>query len=286
MPLLLPLKHEAMEPCQSIWGCWHLLRRKILSAKSLILFLDYDGTLTPLREHPSQVRLSARTRHLLEELACRPHVWVALVSGRALRDLKRSVGLKDLYYVGNHGLELEGPQLRYMNPKAKSSRPVLRQIARRLKKVMKTIPGAWVEDKGLTLTLHYRLVAPGQAVLVKNSFYGLVRPHQEKGQVRVTTGKEVFEVRPPVRWTKGTIVNWLLARCLAHSNGNGVLSVYIGDDETDEDAFEALGPQGVTVAVGPRTLLTKAQYRVRSPEEVGRMVERILADWSRKDVAP
>ncbi len=260
---------------------WPEIRNRVRAAGALALFLDYDGTLTPIVRHPSQARLSAGTRRLLRRLSVEKKIRVAVVSGRALEDVRRMTGVNRICYVGNHGLELEGPKLRYVNPTAQKCRPVLRRIARRLKEAVSPIPGAWVEDKGLTLTLHFRQAAPAGKKLARRVFHGIVRPYQDKKQVRITAGKEVFEVRPPVRWTKGTVVSWLLARRSALSPGP-VLPVYIGDDLTDEDAFRALGTRGISVAVGAGNPLTRAQYRVRSSSEAVRFLRRLLREWKHR----
>lgn len=260
-----------------LWSRWPAIRRKVASCTYLSLFLDYDGTLVPFADHPSGARLSPAMKRLLQRLAGQPGVWVALVSGRALADLKRMVGLAGLCYVGNHGLELQGPMLRYVNPVARATRPLLARLGRRLTQALASIPGAWVEDKGLTLSVHYRRVAAGERLRVKHVFYQVVRPFQEQRRIRVTAGKDVFELRPPVRWTKGTMLSWLLTRQIALAGSSSVLPVYLGDDVTDEDAFKVLRDRGITVAVGPSTLLTQARYHVESPEDVQRLLQLILA---------
>ena len=134
-----------------------------------------------------------------------------------------------------------------------------------------------MEDKRLTLSVHYRAVTSEQVLLVRNGFYETVGPYVERKQVHVTTGKEVFEVRPPVHWTKGTIVHWLLARHQAMHPESSAASIYVGDDEADEDAFQALQSHGITVAVGPATALTSARYAVESPADVHQLLKRILS---------
>lgn len=265
-----------------LWPSWSAVRRRVVSAKHLSLFLDYDGTVVPLADHPSQARLPPAMKRLLQRLAGRPGVWVALVSGRSLADLKRMVGLAGLCYVGNHGLELQGPTLRYVNPVARATRPLLARLGQGLTQALASIPGAWVEDKALTLSVHYRRVTPGERLRVKHVFYQVVRPSQEQRRIRVTAGKDVFEVRPPVRWTKGTMLSWLLTRQRALAGRASVLPVCLGDDATDEDAFEALQDRGITVAVGPSTPLTRAGYYVEGPADVRRLLQLILAARARR----
>ena len=260
-------------------AAWPEIRGRIRSAGALALFLDYDGTLTPIVRHPSKAALSPATRVLLRSLSRQPGIWVAVVSGRSLKDVRRRVGVSRLYYVGNHGLEIQGPKLRHINPMAQRSRPVMEEIVGKLRQALQPVPKAWVEDKGLTLSVHYREAVPPDRLRVRSAFHDAVRPYREKRQVRVTAGRGVFEVRPPVRWTKGTVVNWLLAGRTALSRGGPVLPVYVGDDLTDEDAFQALGKRGITVVVGSANLLTRAQYRVGSAAEAVRFLRRLLREW-------
>lgn len=258
-----------------LWSFALPVRSRVAAAGQVALFLDYDGTLAPIARHPSLARLPVGVKRLLRRLLALPGVWVALVSGRALKDLQRMVGLKGICCVGNHGLELEGPKMRHVNPAARRCRPVLRKIAKALAPRLRRIRGAWVEDKGLTLSVHYRRAASSQKILVRNRLNEVVRPYRERGQVRVTHGKEVIEVRPPVRWDKGTMVRRLLDR-RDRVTGAEVLPIYVGDDLTDEDAFKALGRRGITVAVGPADPLTRAAYVVKSTSDVKKFLELIV----------
>jgi len=210
---------------KSLRSSWPSLRWRIISAERLFLFLDYDGTLAPIADHPSKARLPAETRRLLKQLTHRPGVCTALVSGRSLTDLKQMVKLPGLLYIGNHGLEIQGPKSRYVHPGARISRPFLKEIAQVLKKSLRSIPGAWVENKVFTLSVHYRSVAPAQVPLVRNILHEVVEPYLKKSQVRITAGKRVFEVRPALRWAKGAAIHWLLARCLAATGEKGVLPI-------------------------------------------------------------
>ena len=261
-----------------LWPHWPSLERPIASAKSLLLFLDYDGTLVPITAHPSKVLLPASTKRLIEQLTHQRGVRVVLISGRALRDLKARVGVPDLYYVGNHGLELQGDRLWYVNPVAQTSRLLLKRVARTLKASLQQVPGAWVEEKDLTLSLHWREVPPSfqrrfrQIVARCTSSY--LTPHT----IHVTQGKQVIEIRPPVQWGKGDVVAWLRRR-LVPSSGRAAraLLVYLGDDETDEEAFRVVNrSRGLSVFVGSRLRATAARWRVCTPRDVRETLRRIL----------
>lgn len=260
---------------QPFWQDWPALERRISEAGRLLLFLDYDGTLTPIVDQPSKADLSAPMEGILRKLSRQKGTWVAVVSGRGLKDLRRKMGIPGLCYVGNHGLEVHGKKLRHINPTAQKSRPLLRKIRQQLKKALKPIRGAWVEDKQLTLSVHFRSVPEDQKILVRNAFHEVVGPYQLERQIRITSGKEVFEVRPPVRWHKGNMVLWLLACQAALVSGADPLPVYVGDDQTDEDAFESLGSRGISIVVGPGNSLTRAQYLLHSQAEVEQLLRKI-----------
>lgn len=266
-----------------LWSRWAAIQTQVAAAARVVLFLDYDGTLVPLADHPSQAILPSSLRRLLKQLASSAGVSVVIVSGRSLRELQRLVRLAQVAYVGNHGLELSDATLQHVHPSAHIHRALLKHLAIMLRRALKTIPGVWVEDKGLSLSVHYRNLDPRDALLVKNTFYSVLRPYQTARQIRVTLGQCVFEVRPPVRWNKGTAVGWLLARCEAKAPEVSVLPVYIGDDMTDEDAFEVLARRGVTVAVGPSNPLTKAQHSLQSPADVHQLLQRMLEARSHRN---
>jgi trehalose 6-phosphate phosphatase len=259
---------------------WPRLQQKASSAKRAWLLLDVDGTLVPIADHPSQVHLPEHARHLLKQLVGHPKVSVALISGRALRDLKALVGVSGLYYAGNHGLELQGPKLRYVHPVARKSRPLLKRIARNLKTALQAIPGAWVEEKGLTLSLHWRQVSHSAQQRFKRLVAEQLVTHTRHGAIRVTRGKRVIEVRPPIGWDKGDALARLLQRTSRSPASARSFMIYFGDDQTDEDAFRVVNRLGgVTVVVGSPTHPTAAQYRVKDCREVEVWLERLEGTW-------
>jgi len=239
------------------------------------LFLDYDGTLTPIVKRPGMAQLSRARRELLKKLAASPHFTVAVVSGRMLSDVAKKVGIKSAYYVGNHGFEISGPKLKFLHPKARAAKPILRRIKKELLRRLKGVKGIIVEDKVLTLSLHYRLVRQRDLAKVKTTFHTLTRPHLKKKKIRMTSGKKVFEIRPNARWDKGRAVLWLLKKRV---KGRKVTPVYIGDDTTDEDAFRALGKRGITIHVG-RGKKTLARRRLNDVKGVYRFLSRLALEF-------
>ncbi|UCD55726.1 MAG: trehalose-phosphatase [Candidatus Omnitrophota bacterium] len=243
------------------------IKERIKRAKKIIFFLDYDGTLVPIKKKPAFAGLGKDTRALLSKLAGSTCFSVFIISGRSLRDIKKLIGVKRLYYVGNHGIELEGPRLKYINRSAKALRIFIQRAYRALKKKLK-IKGVILENKAYTLSLHYRLVNPDKVPALKKLFKNTIKGLLRQRKIKVTEGKKVLEVRPNTKWNKGKIVNWILKKAKTRN----VLPIYIGDDKTDEDAFKALGKRGISILVSKNRRKTFAQYRLNSPKEVIRFL--------------
>lgn len=239
------------------------LVKRLKEAGEIIFFLDYDGTLTPIRKRPGLATIGKSEKSLLKKLASKKRARVFIVTGRMVKDIKGLIGLKSLYYAGNHGIELRGPHLNYLNPKAKELRPAIQKAYRTLKEKIKQ-KGSIVENKIYSLSVHYRMVNPREVPRLRRVFDAAVKALRRSGRVKITEGKKVLEVRPNTKWNKGKIVGWVLKRI----RGENTLPVYIGDDKTDEDAFRAIGKKGITVLVSGERKKTRAQYRLSSPKEV------------------
>jgi trehalose 6-phosphate phosphatase len=232
----------------------------------LVLLLDFDGTLAPIVARPDLAAIPEATRRALERLRALPGVEAAVVSGRGLADVRERADLGPIAYAGNHGMEIEGPGIHRIHPEAAAARPQLGRAAARISGALAELTGTFVEDKELTLSIHFRQ-APEREAEVRRIVDGAVSG--EEG-LRVTAGKMVLEVRPRVDWHKGRAVEFLLEQ-LAPPPGAPVL--YLGDDATDEDAFRALAGwreegEGVLVADQPSPA-SAARAWLRSPEEVG-----------------
>jgi trehalose 6-phosphate phosphatase len=206
-------------------------------------------------------------RQILTALVHHPRCQVAMVSGRALADLQgRAEGLAR-YIAGNHGLQIAGPEIEYCHPDAVQLQPQLRTLAQDLQQALETIPGAWVEDKGLTLTVHMRAVPTAYVPLVQRRVLRCIRPAREAKALVLRTGKAVLEVRPAIQWDKGSALRWIVDHMCLSRSASHMCPVYIGDDETDEDAFQALGAAGLGILVGCDRLSSAAHYYVESVEQ-------------------
>ena len=246
-----------------------------LHNKFILLLLDYDGTLTPIVENPKKAVISKETKELLQKLSNSSHCALGIISGRSLQDIKNTVGIKDIIYAGNHGLEIEGPKIKFESQLSPRLKEVIRNIYEELLLRISKIKGATIEDKSLTVSIHYRLVADKDMLELKRIMLKVTEPFIVRDKIKVTEGKKVFEIKPPVKWTKGNVVLWLLARQQFALGEGKVFPVYIGDDATDEDAFRALKNKGLTIFVGePKP--SEAAYYVKNTEEVVQLIKQIL----------
>jgi len=238
--------------------------------KRIAIFLDYDGTLTPIVEDPDQALLPQETRDVLEGLARRCPV--AIISGRDLSDVRRRVGLDSIFYAGSHGFELAGPH-HWHSEHQEGARllPQLDEAEQRLHQEIQ-IPGARVERKRFAIAIHYRLAreedVPALAEVV-------ARVRSQCPGLRQTVGKKIFELRPDIPWDKGQAVLWFLDQL--GLNAPEVVPFYIGDDVTDEDVFQALQDRGIGIVVRDGPWATAARFALDGPGEVRRFLELLLA---------
>lgn len=249
--------------------------RKDLNNKFIALFFDYDGTLTPIIGTPDKAILPSETKELLKRLIKNRKCELAIISGRALKDIKKKVDIPDIVYVGNHGLEIEGPKIRFESPISARYKRILQHIKDDLNTNLSAINGAFMEDKGLSLSIHYRLVDRKIISEVKTIFHETTILHILRDDIKVKTGKKVFEIRPSIEWDKGRVVLWLLARWRFALKDKDIMPVYLGDDVTDEDAFKALKKRGISIFVGmPNS--SYATYYLKDTDEVKGFLRLIL----------
>jgi trehalose-phosphatase len=156
--------------------------------------------------------------------------------------VRARTGLKNIIYVGNHGLEIEGESSRFREPKAEMLRRELRGLSLQLRLALGDTEGLEVEDKGLSLSVHFRRVTEHLRDWVRTTTFSMV---SRSRSFTCREGKMVVEVRPQVAWNKGYAVNWILREVFPPNS----LPIYLGDDVTDEDAFAAM-PEGITIRVG------------------------------------
>lgn len=230
------------------------------------LFLDYDGTLSPIVADPATAHLSADVRNTLATLAQR---WpVAIISGRALDDLRERVGLENLAYAGSHGFEMAAPGFSESAEGAAEYLPALDAAERTLRERLAGIPGHLIERKPFTIAVHYRQVNDEDVATVVRVVEDVEKSER---RLRRSHGKKVIELHPGIDWHKGEAVLRLLKRLGLERND--VAPIYIGDDITDEDVFRVLIGRGICIAVGDEARPTSADYGLAGPDDVARFLE-------------
>jgi trehalose-phosphatase len=238
---------------------WPEISRRLEGRERILIALDLDGTLAPITEWPRDARIPEETRILLRKLSLLPLVTVAVVSGRALADVRERVGLDRLTYCGNHGFEIEGPEFVWRSAEARAHRPSLARAVAQLRLETAVMPGVIVEDKGLTASVHWRMASNEDRQVLGPLVIAAV---ERNPGLRITHGKAVWELRPQVSGSKGTAVCHLLERA-------GMVpadAIFLGDDETDESAFRELR-DGVTLRVGD-SITTAAQFHARDVVDI------------------
>ncbi|TVT99806.1 hypothetical protein EJB05_54807, partial [Eragrostis curvula] len=243
--------------------------------KRIVMFLDYDGTLSPIVNDPDAAFMSETMRMAVRSVA--KHFPTAIVSGRCRDKVFEFVKLAELYYAGSHGMDIKGPakaSSRHAKAKAKGVLfqpaseflPMIEQVHDRLVEQTRCIPGAKVENNKFCVSVHFRNVDEKMWDELSETVKGVMR---EYPKLRLTQGRMVFEVRPTIKWDKGKALEFLL-ESLGFADCNNVLPVYIGDDRTDEDAFKVLRRrgQGVGILVSKHPKETSASYSLQEPAEV------------------
>jgi trehalose-phosphatase len=257
------------------------------------LFLDYDGTLSAIVGDPDSARLVDGAKQTLARLAQRCPV--AILSGRDLADIRDRVGVPALWYAGSHGFESIAPDGSYrQNDQAAAAVPVLARASAGLREKLAHIKGSRVEHKRFAVAVHYRDVAAEDI----GELVAAVHRVGQRDHLRVTNGRKVVELRPDIDWNKGTTLTWIRDQiagaggpatsiataggaATSIANSKQVLPIFIGDDLTDEDAFDAVKADGIGILVrhtedGDRR--SAARFSLESPDQVREFLDRLADD--------
>jgi trehalose-phosphatase len=235
------------------------VQERLQAAERTFLFLDFDGTLAPIEADFAAPKLDPDIAETLALLASQPSVVAVIISGRAVEDLFARIRLPGLIYAGNHGLEIFGRDLRFVEPLAVRERDRLERLSNEIATRLRPIAGVVVEFKGLTASVHYRQAAESDHAEIHESVRMAVGHDGEL--FRLIHGLKVIEILPRTNWHKGAAALWIIGRF----GGERALTIYLGDDAGDEEAFKVL-PDGVTIKVGAQP--SCADYRLPHPGAV------------------
>ncbi len=234
-----------------------------LRAHPLALFLDYDGTLAPIVRRPEEAAIPDATLEALRRCAARGDTDITVVSGRSIDDIGKRVGLDAITYAGNHGLEIHGPGIPdFVHPDVRHFQDQAQTIAKTLRSLRVT--GSQVEEKGASLTFHYRRVPKPRWPDTIARVEGCIR---EAG-FQARSAHCAIEARPPIGWDKGHAVLHILRTRYGPDWSQAWRVIYAGDDSTDEDAFRSLQGLGVSFRVGSAAGSTRATRRLPNPEAI------------------
>jgi trehalose-phosphatase len=244
--------------------------RQVVQSKRLAVFLDYDGTLTPIVERPEDAVLSKPIRSTLSDLA--DYCTVAIISGRDLHDVRERVDVDKLFYAGSHGFDISGPTGWVLEfQQGKEFLHLLDQAERTLLNKLRRIEGARVERERFSIAVHYRTAEESNVDAIDSHVNEMVAKYPK---LRKANKKKICEIQPKIVWHKGKAVLWLLEELIL--NSTGILPIYIGDDVTDEDAFEALKGRGIGILVGDKAGKTSAKYSLNDIEEVETFLRELI----------
>jgi trehalose 6-phosphate phosphatase len=245
-----------------------------LSERRPAVFLDYDGTLTPIVDRPEDAIISDSMRNAVRGLAKRCPVCV--VSGRDRQVVQELMGIDDLIVAGSHGFDIWSPAGgAIQREEGEGFGGLLEGVEARLGEELGAIEGALVEPKKSSVAAHYRLVSEDERPRVGRVVEEILADHPD--ELKVTPGKMVYEIQPKIDWDKGKAVLYLLEAL--DLDGDDVVPMYLGDDITDEHAFEALAGMGIGIFVGraddPEVAgrTTAAGYVLYTMEEVERFLD-------------
>ena len=240
---------------------WSEVAGRLRNAPSIALFLDFDGTLSPLRPRPEDVTLSGSMRSVVSSLARKPGVRVWVISGRRRADVHSRSRIAGVRYLGLHGWEAQ-----HSLPVKEETRRLLDCLKVRARQIVKNTPATWLEDKDVVVTIHHANASACDVSRIRQEMSWAIQPLN--GQFRGIAGERGFELVPEEVGDKGTAVRHELAIA-----GKAALPVFVGDDAVDEPAFASLA-RGITIRVG-RPRPTRARFRLDDVKQVRTFLERL-----------
>lgn len=247
---------------------------ELKKSQKTLLFLDYDGVLAKFVANPEKAFLPLKNKSMLKKLSTNKFFTVSIITGRPLKQIKSLIGLKNILYVGNHGLEIGeiplNPELNdkfdnkkiFKNNEIKKVKEILASVKKEISKATEKIRGAYIEDKGITLSLHWRDVDEKDKIKILKIIREIKRKY--KNILKFMKGKKVINLLPSLDWNKGKALELLLEKVFLRKK---YIIVYIGDDVTDEYAFRVLEKNGITIRVGKKKN-SYAKYYLKNINEV------------------
>jgi trehalose 6-phosphate phosphatase len=252
---------------------WTSINKRI-KGKTILLFLDFDGTLAPIASTPARARLPSRTKKLLRQLHSIPNIKVAIISGRDLDDIKKMVGIPGIICAGNHGCQISGSGIDWQHDFPTARQRKLQKLYKELSIAMKEICGVLIENKNMSIAVHYRNVKNADMARFRKALTEISSPYISSLFIKASFGKKVLELGLATTWNKGKAVNWLIRSLKLLGSNNSCVPICIGDDVTDETGFKTLKHKGITIHVGAGKQST-ASYYLRNPSDVATFLRKL-----------
>ncbi|KAH7435446.1 hypothetical protein KP509_06G065500 [Ceratopteris richardii] len=272
---------------------------EVADAKQIFVFLDYDGTLSPIVEDPERAFMSDEMRNVVKEVAT--FFVTAIITGRRREKVYEFVQLPELYYAGSHGMDIMGPLPQTSNgvktygtktldgtgnevvlfQPANDITCIMDEVYRLLEEKARKISGARIEHNKFCVSVHFRCVKEENWLHLAEEVNSVIKSYPN---LYATQGRKVLEIRPSILWNKGRALEFLI-RTLGFANRNGVFPIYIGDDQTDEDAFKVVARRrhGLSILVSDSVKETHASHSLQDPNEVLKFLQH-LVKWRKMSV--
>lgn len=258
-----------------LWDEINSIKKNWGSFDKIVLLADFDGTLIPITKRLEKVTLPVKVKNLLTSIRDHPRLYLGLISGRKLSNLKLKVGIDNIIYVGSHGWEWEIDKKRYYFKPSLKRLKALDSLKAKLKKLSADFAGTFMENKYCSFTVNYRFTE-NQAIF-QQSFSKIIKKENQQGLIKIMKGKKVYDFHPNEDWDKGHAVSQIINHLKKTSKKDNLLLFYIGDDTTDEDVFDRHS-KITTIRVG-KNRFSKAKYFVKNPNQIHNFLKIILG-WA------
>lgn len=249
------------------------IKNKIEKAGGAILLLDFDGVLSAIAPTPDEAIITEEYTALLKKCAAR--FPVAIVTGRAFEDIKKKIYLKDVLYIASHGLEWEENGKKHVKKIPQETLDAISRVKKRIIPLLNKYPGMILEEKSFTFAVHYRIMKPELVEAFIKEINSILEPIAKESNLRLDHNMKNFELRPKIDWDKGHSAKFAEEH-FNKKTGKKFIPIYIGDSDTDEDAFIAIGKNGITIRVEKKDG-SKAEWYMKDQKEVGRFLEWLLS---------
>lgn len=246
------------------------IKKKINKNAGIILMLDFDGTLSPIVKTPKQAKLPENIKQKLKK--CLKLFPVIIISGRSLKDIKKKIKLNKIIYAGNHGLEWQINKQLTQVEVSKDSLKSLKVIKYKLSKLISEYPGMLLEDKRLTLAIHYRMIKKSKVKNFIKTVNEIIQPYIQNN-LSLIDGNKTYDLRPSLNWTKGHFAEFIIKQ-MEINYDKKLIPIYVGDDKTDEDVFKKL-KNAITIRIG-KSQTSKAVYYLKNQNKINNLLQWIL----------